>query len=179
MFPDDIVALANEVLEAAKAEGVMIATAESCTAGLVSAALTSISGSAEVVERGFVTYSNASKCEMLGVEQQLIEDAGAVSEPVARAMAEGALARSKAGLTLSITGIAGPTGGTPLKPIGLVHFATAREGGATVHRQELFGDLGRERVRAASVRVALNMLYVALKGVSAQPRPHPPSVERP
>jgi nicotinamide-nucleotide amidase len=179
MFPDDIVALANEVLEAAKAEGVMVATAESCTAGLVSAALTAISGSAEVMERGFVTYTNEAKHEMLGVDSHLLDDAGAVSEPVARAMAEGALRGSNADLTVSITGIAGPTGGGPLKPIGLVHFATARKGQPTVHRQELFGDLGRERVREASVKVALNMLYVALKGVQPQPRPSPPGVEKP
>jgi len=179
MFPDDIVALANEVLEAAKECGVMIATAESCTAGLVAGALTAISGSADVVERGFVTYSNAAKHEMLGVDAQLLDDAGAVSEPVARAMAEGALANSGAQLAVSITGIAGPTGGTPLKPVGLVHFATAMDGEPTQHRQELFGALGRERVRLACVKVALNLLYVRLKGVSAQPKPTAPPVERP
>jgi nicotinamide-nucleotide amidase len=179
MFPDDIVALANEVLEAAKAEGVKIATAESCTAGLVSAALTAISGSAEVVERGFVTYSNEAKHELLGVDRQLLEDAGAVSEAVAREMAEGALAHSRSDLAVSITGIAGPTGGTPLKPVGLVYFAVARKGEPTVARQELFGALGRERVREASVKVALNMLFVALKGVQPVPRPNAPAVERP
>lgn len=179
MFPDDIVALANEVLEAAKAEGVKIATAESCTGGLVAGALTAISGSADVVERGFVTYSNEAKHEMLGVEAQLIEDAGAVSEQVARAMAEGAVKNSGADLAVSITGIAGPTGGTPLKPVGLVHFAVARKGGQTTHRQELFGALGRERVRMASVKVALNLLFVRLKGVQAVEKPTAPGVERP
>lgn len=179
MFPDDIVALANEVLEAAKAKGVKIATAESCTAGLVTGALTAISGSADVVERGFVTYSNEAKHEMLGVDARLIEDAGAVSEQVARAMAEGAIKHSNADLAVSITGIAGPTGGGPLKPIGLVHFAVAERGGQTTHRQELFGDLGRERVRLASVKVALNLLFVRLKGVGAVEKPTAPGVERP
>ena len=179
MFPDDIVALANEVLEAAKARGIRIATAESCTAGLVSGALTAVSGSAEVVERGFVTYSNEAKHEMLGVDAQMVEDAGAVSEAVARAMAEGALAHSNADLAVSITGIAGPKGGTPLKPVGLVHFATAMKGEPTQHRQELFGALGRERVRLASVKVALNLLWVRLNGVQAQPKPTSPPVERP
>jgi nicotinamide-nucleotide amidase len=179
MFPDDLLAAANAVLEAAKANGVKIATAESCTGGLVAAALTSISGSAEVLERGFVTYSNEAKVEMLGVDPRLVEDAGAVSEPVARAMAEGALAHSGAWLTVSITGIAGPTGGGPLKPIGLVHFATAVRGGQTIHRRELFGALGRERVRDASVRVALDLLLDRLKEFSPAPKQVRTEVERP
>ncbi len=179
MFPDDIVALANEVLEAAKEKGVMIVTAESCTGGLVAAALTAVSGSAKVVDRGFVTYCNEAKHEMLGVPTQLIDDVGAVSEPVARAMAEGALKNSRAQLAVSVTGIAGPTGGTPLKPVGEVHFATAMTDGQTQHRSELFGALGRERVRMASVKVALNLLFVRLKGVSPAPKPTAPGVERP
>lgn len=180
MFPDDVVARANEVLEAAKACGVKIATAESCTAGLVASALTSVSGSAEVVERGFVTYANEAKVEMLGVSPQLIEDVGAVSEQVAREMARGALARSRAQLTVSITGIAGPTGGGPLKPVGLVHFATALEGGLIVHRRELFGALGRERVRMASVLVALNLLNDRLKEIrTLREKPPRGAVERP
>lgn len=179
MFPDDIVALANEVLEAAKACNLKVATAESCTGGLVAAALTAISGSADVVERGFVTYSNEAKSELLGVEPQLIADVGAVSEPVARAMAEGALANSLADLTVSITGIAGPTGGTPLKPVGLVHFATALTGGATAHRMELFGALGRERVRQAAVKLALSLLLARLQEVQASRKPARPEVERP
>jgi len=178
MFPDDIVALANEVLEAAKARGVRIACAESCTGGLVTGALTAISGSAEVVERGFITYTNDAKVEMLGVARQLIDDVGAVSEPVARQMAEGALKHSQATLTVSITGIAGPTGGTPMKPVGEVHFATAMDGGPTQHRQELFGALGRERVRLASVKVALNLLFVRLQGVQPVEKPLAPPVER-
>lgn len=163
MFPDDIVALAHEVLNAARAQGVMVVTAESCTAGLVAAALTVAAGSSDVVERGFVTYSNAAKAEMLGVEPEVIEREGAVSEAVARAMVAGALARSHAGLAVSITGIAGPGGGSPLKPIGLVHFGVARGGEPTVHLEQKFGDLGREAVRLASVRTALNLLLDALK----------------
>lgn len=179
MFPDDVVAAANAVLEAAKTCGIKIATAESCTAGLVCGALTAVSGSAQVVERGFITYSNESKVEMLGVDETLIGDTGAVSEPVARAMAEGALARSDADLVVSITGIAGPTGGTPLKPVGLVHFATAMKGGQTVHRQELFGALGRERVREACVRVALDLLLDRLKEIKPAGKSARREVERP
>ncbi|MBC6980803.1 CinA family protein [Caulobacter sp. 17J80-11] len=179
MFPDDIVALANEVLEAAKTAGVKIATAESCTGGLVAGALTAISGSADVVERGFVTYSNEAKTELLGVEAQLIGDVGAVSEPVARAMAKGALANSRADLTVSITGIAGPTGGTPLKPVGLVHFATSLRGGSTRHRMEVFGALGRERVRQAAVKLALSLLLARLREMQTSRKPERPPVERP
>lgn len=178
MFPDDIVALANQVIEAAKAKGWKVATAESCTAGLVSGGLTTISGSADVFERGYITYSNESKSELLGVEPQLILDAGAVSEAVARAMAEGALARSGTDLSVSVTGIAGPTGGTPLKPVGMVHFATAVRGDLTVHRLELFGALGRERVREASVRLALDLLLDRLGAAKASGSARP-QAERP
>lgn len=163
MFPDDIVALADDVLNAARAQGIMVVTAESCTAGLVAAALTVAAGSSDVVERGFVTYSNEAKAEMLGVDPAVIEREGAVSEAVARAMAEGALAHSRAALAVSITGIAGPGGGTPLKPVGLVHFGVTRTGEATVHLEQKFGDPGREAVRLASVRTALNLLLDALK----------------
>jgi len=162
MFPDDIVALANAVLDAARTQGVMVVTAESCTAGLVAAALTVPAGSSDVVERGFVTYSNEAKTEMLGVDANVIERDGAVSEAVARAMAEGALSHSRAGLAVSITGIAGPGGGTTDKPVGLVHFGVARSGEPTVHLERRFGDLGREGVRLASVRTALNLLLDAL-----------------
>lgn len=164
MFPDDIEATAARLVEAARKAELKLATGESCTAGLVAAAITSVSGSAEAFERGFVTYDNVAKHEMLGVPKQLLADCGAVSEPVARAMAAGVLAHSHADLSVSVTGIAGPTGGTPLKPVGLVHFAAARRGGQIVHRVENFGALGRERVRLASVRVALKMLMEAVGG---------------
>ena len=157
MFPDDIQILARRVIDAAVARGVMIAAAESCTGGLVSAALTDVAGSSAVVERGFVTYSNAAKSGMLGVPADLIGRHGAVSEPVARAMAEGALIHSGAQVSVAVTGIAGPGGGSPDKPVGLVHFAAAGPSGL-IHVERRFGDIGREAVRLASVRVALDLL---------------------
>ncbi len=157
MFPDDIERLARETIEAAAASGLMVATAESCTGGLVSGALTAVAGSSAVVDRGFVTYSNAAKSELLGVPADLIEAHGAVSEPVARAMAEGALARSRAQVTVSVTGVAGPGGGTADKPVGLVHFAAAGPAGV-IHAERRFGDVGREAVRLESVRTALGLL---------------------
>ncbi len=157
MFPDDIQSLARQVIEAAAARGLTIATAESCTGGLVAGALTAIAGSSAVVERGFVTYSNAAKTGLLGVPADMIERHGAVSEPVARAMAEGAVARSPAGVSVSVTGVAGPGGGSADKPVGLVHFGAVGPGGS-IHAEHRFGDRGREEVRLASVRVALNLL---------------------
>lgn len=157
MFPDDIQSLAKAVVEAATRRGVMIATAESCTGGLVAGAITAIAGSSAVLDRGFVTYSNAAKAAMIGVSPEGIETYGAVSEPVARAMATGALAHSDAGLAVSITGIAGPGGGSDDKPVGLVHFGVA-DGAGVDHVEHRFGDLGREEVRLASVRVALSLL---------------------
>ncbi len=136
-------ATAAAVLEACRAAGLMIATAESCTGGMVAAALTDVPGSSDVVERGFVTYSNAAKTELLGVPAELIARHGAVSEPVARAMADGALAASPADIAVAVTGVAGPGGGTPTKPEGLVHFACARRGRATRHARIEFGALGR------------------------------------
>lgn len=158
MFGVEIETLARLVLEAARERSLRIATAESCTGGLVAAALTDVPGSSDVFERGFVTYSNRAKASMLGVPGDLIADVGAVSEPVARMMAEGALEHANAHVSVAITGVAGPGGGTPLKPVGLVHFATARSNQAIVHRAERFGDIGRGPIREASVRVALEML---------------------
>ncbi len=166
MFPDDIRALATETLSLARDLGLMIATAESCTGGLVAGALTEIPGSSDVVDRGFVTYSNNAKRDMLGVPGDLLADYGAVSEPVAIAMAEGALAFSQAGLSVSITGVAGPGGGSALKPVGHVHFAAARRGCPTLHEVHRFGDLSRERIRALAVVTALSLL---LKQMGAAP----------
>jgi len=160
-------ALAAQVLKACEARGLMVATAESCTGGMVAAALTDIPGSSSVVERGFVTYSDAAKAECLGVPTALIGTDGAVSEAVARAMATGALAHSRADLAVSITGIAGPGGGSAEKPEGLVHFACARQGGATTHARVEFGPLGRDRVRADSVQQALEMLLAAALGAES------------
>jgi nicotinamide-nucleotide amidase len=154
--------MASSVLDAARAAGIMIATAESCTGGMIVGALTSVAGSSDVVERGFVTYTNEAKSEMLGVPAPLIESRGAVSEPVARAMAEGALKHSLADLAVSATGIAGPGGATATKPVGLVHLAVARKGRATRAVHEVFeGD--RTAVREAATARALDMLLESLK----------------
>lgn len=150
------------MLDAAQAAGVTIATAESCTGGMIAAALTAIAGSSAVVDRGFVTYTNEAKSEMLGVPAALIETQGAVSEQVARAMAEGALRNSRADLAVSVTGIAGPGGATPTKPVGLVHLAVARKGGETQPVHDVFkGD--RNDVREAATFRALDMLLQSLK----------------
>ena len=162
MFPADIEPLAKTITDRAAEAGVMLATAESCTAGLLVAALTTVSGSAKAVDRGFVTYSNQAKQQMLGVDMALIEREGAVSRPVAEAMARGALEKSGAGFAAAVTGIAGPTGGTADKPVGLVHFAVACGDGRILHREERFGDIGRDSVRLESVRTALRMMAEAL-----------------
>jgi nicotinamide-nucleotide amidase len=158
IFPPDLLHSARLLLDDAQARGVKIATAESCTGGLVAALLTEIAGSSATVERAFVVYSNQAKQEMLGVPGDMIADFGAVSEPVARALAEGALHMSRANLTIAITGIAGPGGATPMKPVGLVHFASARENRAIRHEEHRFGDIGRDQVRIEAVRIALRML---------------------
>jgi nicotinamide-nucleotide amidase len=152
---------AERVLELARAARVMIATAESCTGGMVAAALTDIAGSSDAFERGFVTYSNAAKVEMLGVDPGLIEAHGAVSEEVARAMADGAVRHSAATLAVSVTGIAGP-GGSEHKPEGRVCFGLAIDGRATLSETVEFGAVGRADVRRKSVRHALSLLGKAL-----------------
>lgn len=153
---------AAALLAAYERQGLKIATAESCTGGLVAALLTEIAGSSAVVERGFVTYSNEAKTELIGVPADLIAQHGAVSEPVARAMAEGALAHSWADVAVAITGVAGPGGGSVEKPVGLVHFGLARKGAETVHLERRYGDLGRESVRRSAVQDALMLLEQAL-----------------
>lgn len=163
MFPEDIERMAAAVIAAASARGWTVATAESCTGGLVAGALTAVAGSSAVVDRGFVTYSNAAKTEMLGVLAETVEAHGAVSEPVARAMAVGARVTAGVDLAVSITGIAGPGGGSAEKPVGLVHFGCAGPDGV-VHEVRRFGDLGREQVRLESVRVALGLLLEACEG---------------
>ncbi len=136
----------------------MVATAESCTGGLVAGALTDIAGSSTVVDRGFVTYTNEAKHEMLGVPSDTLNGFGAVSRETAEAMARGALGHADAAIVVSITGIAGPGGGSPEKPVGLVHFAAASRGGRLIHRERRFGDIGRAEVRRRSVLEALAML---------------------
>jgi len=137
---------------------VKIATAESCTGGLIAALFTEFAGSSNVLERGFVTYSNAAKAEILGVAGDVIADYGAVSEPVARLMAEGAMEQSRANLAIAVTGIAGPGGGTPMKPVGTVHLACARENKAMLHEMLTLGDIGRHEIRMATVEAALNLI---------------------
>ncbi len=157
MFSQPVRQTATDLLERYRRAGLRIATAESCTGGLVAAALTAIAGSSDVVERGFVTYTNEAKEQQLGVPRLALLAYGAVSEPVARAMAEGALRESLADVAVSVTGIAGPGGATADKPVGLVHFGAARRGGATLVERHVFpGD--RDAVRAAALATALALL---------------------
>jgi len=157
MFPEILTIMCEDLLEECQENGLKLALAESCTGGLIAGCVTSVAGSSAVLDRGFVTYSNAAKTDMIGVPANLIETHGAVSEEVAIAMAEGALAHSNAQLSLSVTGIAGPGGGTEDKPVGLVHMACARDGQPTQHQRHLFkGD--RERVRIQTVESGLKLL---------------------
>ena len=158
MFTPALTARAAALIARYASLGLKIATAESCTGGLVAGLLTEIAGSSAVLERGFVTYSNEAKRELLGVPAGALETHGAVSEPTARAMARGALAHSRAQVAVSITGVAGPGGGTAEKPVGLVHFARAGPGAALVAIERRFGDLGRSAIRMASVEQALALL---------------------
>ncbi len=164
MFAPALTRLAEDLLAQFRAAGLMLATAESCTGGLVAGLLTSIGGSSDVFERGFVTYSNAAKIADLGVDEKTIAESGAVSEATARAMAEGALRHSQADIAIAVTGIAGPGGGTTAKPVGLVHVAAARRGARTLHRRLLVDEAGRERVRLAAVEVALQLAVEAAAG---------------
>jgi nicotinamide-nucleotide amidase len=160
-FAPQTLELARRLLAACEARGLRLATAESCTGGLIIACLTEIPGSSAVVERGYVTYDNRAKQEVLGVPATLLEQVGAVSQEVARAMAEGALARAGVDLALAVTGIAGPGGATPSKPVGLVHLAVARRDRPTLTARKVFmGD--RAAVRAASVERALALALHAL-----------------
>ena len=158
MFPERLRNLALLVSDEAAQRRVKIATAESCTGGLLAGLLTEFAGSSKIFDRGFVTYSNQAKAEVLGVAGDVLADYGAVSEPVARLMAEGAMNVSRANLAISITGIAGPSGGTPLKPVGTVHIACARENKAMMHEQLMLGDIGREAIRLETLEAALNMI---------------------
>jgi nicotinamide-nucleotide amidase len=161
MLPDSTLHEVESLLTACRSKGITLATAESCTGGLIAAALTAIAGSSDVVDRGFVTYSNEAKNQMIGVPMPLIETHGAVSEPVAAAMAEGALARSRAAIVISVTGVAGPTGGNAEKPVGLVWFGLARTGRPAITERQVFpGD--RTAIRAATVVHALKMIRAAL-----------------
>jgi nicotinamide-nucleotide amidase len=158
MIRHNLARAATRVLDLCRDRGLTVATAESCTGGLVAAALTEIAGSSDVVDRGFVTYSNAAKQAMLDVPAGILDRHGAVSRETAEAMAKGALAHAPADLAVAVTGIAGPGGGTAEKPVGLVHFAAAAQDGRLVHREQRFGDVGRAEVRLRAVAEALAML---------------------
>ena len=159
MSTDD---LANALLQACQKRGIMLATAESCTGGMIIAALTDIAGSSAVVDRGFITYSNEAKMDMLGVSAATLDAHGAVSRETALEMAAGALARSRAGLTLAVTGIAGPGGGSAEKPVGLVWFGVGLDGQAVTAEQKLFADKGRDFIRQETVKHALDLGLRAL-----------------
>ena len=158
LFPGDIIALSTGIIEEFSARGLTLATAESCTGGLIAGALTDIAGSSAVVDRGFVTYSNTAKHEMIGVSEETLAQFGAVSRETALEMVEGALKAAGTSLAVAVTGIAGPGGGSPEKPVGLVHLAAASQTGKLIHREMRFGDLGRTAIRLATVRTALEML---------------------
>jgi len=157
-FPNDIIVQAEAIIRDFTAAGLMVSTAESCTGGLVAGALTEISGSSSVVDRGFVTYTNTAKMEMLGVQEETLIRFGAVSEETARQMVHGALFRSRAAIAVAVTGVAGPGGGSVEKPVGLVHLAAKSRSGGLIHWKMLYGDIGRGEVRLATVRTALGMI---------------------
>jgi nicotinamide-nucleotide amidase len=158
MFSLEIVTLARLLVDEARERRLRLVTAESCTGGLVAGAICQVPGASDVFERGFITYSNRAKQELLGVPGDLIADLGAVSEPVARMMAEGALENSNAHVSVAVTGIAGPGGGTPMKPVGTVHIATARANQSLMHREEFFEEETREGIQLGAVQAALTML---------------------
>jgi nicotinamide-nucleotide amidase len=159
----DIVERTKRLLEICKRHGVLVATAESCTGGMIVSLMTDLPGSSSMVDRGFVTYSNEAKMEMLGVSRETLDAYGAVSEQTAHEMAEGALKRSRAGIALSVTGIAGPDGGSAEKPVGLVWFGLALKGREPVTEFRIFENLGRDHIRKETARHAINMALDALE----------------
>jgi nicotinamide-nucleotide amidase len=159
MFSEPLLALAESVLRDARARKLRIATAESCTGGLIGGVLTTIAGSSDVFECGFIVYSNRAKADLLGVSDALLAEQGAVSEAVARAMAEGALKHSQAHMAVAVTGVAGPGGSTASKPVGLVHIAAARKGGSVLHDAYRFGDIGRTEIRLRTIEEGLHLLH--------------------
>ncbi|MFZ5669788.1 MAG: CinA family protein [Pseudomonadota bacterium] len=162
MFPPEVETHARLLIDEVRERRLRLVTAESCTGGLVAASICAIPGASDVFERGFVTYTNRAKSEMLGVPGDLIADVGAVSEAVARMMAEGALENSNAHIAVAVTGVAGPGGGSPMKPVGTVHLATARSTGGIRHRHEVFDGPGRGDIQMAAVAAALQMMRKAI-----------------
>jgi len=163
MFPAPLLDEACLLLDALRARGAKLATAESCTGGLLCGVLTEIAGSSDVFDCGFVTYSNAAKQRQLGVPGEMLAANGAISDVVARAMAAGALAQSAADVALSVTGLTGPGGGSAAKPVGLVYLGLARIGQPTIHWERRFGNVGRTAVRLQSIEAALALLRQALE----------------
>lgn len=157
-FSPALLVKAEALHTACRAAGLKIGVAESCTGGLLAGLLTELAGSSDAFDRGFVTYSNEAKHELLGVPRDVLADYGAVSEQVARAMAEGTLNVARLDLAASVTGVAGPGGGSAMKPVGLVHFGAARRGRGTIHEVHRFGDLGRSAIRLKAVETAMDML---------------------
>ncbi len=158
IFPGDIEEQARQIIAEFPARNIMVSTAESCTGGLIAGALTEIAGSSAVVDRGFITYTNQAKMEMLGVSEATLAAYGAVSKETALQMAHGALFRSRAWISIAVTGIAGPGGGSDQKPVGLVHLSAKCRAGGLIHREMRYGDIGRDQVRLATVRTALEMV---------------------
>jgi nicotinamide-nucleotide amidase len=171
MLDDDIVEAAKTLLAICKLKNLLVATAESCTAGLVAGTLTEVPGTSSILDRGFITYSNDSKHEMLGVSCETLKKHGAVSQETAEEMVAGVLGRARVDLVVSVTGIAGPDGGSEEKPVGLVHFAVATRNGYLQHAEKRFGDIGRADVRKQSVLQAFRMLHDAAEKTEAQPKP--------
>jgi len=171
MLDDDIVEAAKRLLAICKRKNVLVATAESCTAGLVAGTLTEVPGTSSILDRGFITYSNEAKHDMLGVSRETLKNSGAVSKEAAEEMVRGVLGQSKVDLAVSVTGVAGPDGGTAEKPVGLVHFAVATRNGELIHVEKRFGDIGRAQVRKQSVLQAFRMLHDAAERLSPNPPP--------
>lgn len=169
MLDDDIVEAAKRLLYICKRKNLLVATAKSCTAGLVAGTLTEVPGTSSILDRGFITYSNEAKHEMLGVSRDVLEKHGAVSKEVAQDMARGVLGKATIDLAVSVTGIAGPDGGSVQKPVGLVHFAVATRGGYLQHAEKRFGNIGRSEVRKQSVLQAFRMLHDAAEKTEARP----------
>jgi nicotinamide-nucleotide amidase len=169
MLDNDIVEAAKRLLDICKRKNLIMATAESCTAGLVAGTLAEVPGISSMLDRGFITYSNQSKQDMLGVSAATLEQHGAVSRETAEEMARGALAHAPVHLAVAVTGIAGPDGGSEDKPVGLVHFAVASRSGALVHAEKRFGNIGRPEVRKQSVLQAFRMLHDLAEGEKTQP----------
>jgi len=169
MVDEDIVAAAKDLLKICKEKNLLIATAESCTAGLIAGTLTEIPGVSSILDRGYVTYSNEAKHEMLGVSRAILKEHGAVSSQTAEAMARGVLGHSRVHLAVSVTGIAGPDGGSPEKPVGLVFFAAVSRSGKIVDVEKRYGEIGRAQVRKQSVLQAFKMLHELAKGEAGNP----------